>query len=99
MANVYLTRTLPGNAVERLRGAGHEVRVHDGDMPPTRAELLAGVADAEGLLALLTERIDAEVLDAAPRLRAIANYAVGCDNVDLAAATARDIPVGVTPTC
>ena len=77
MAGVYVTRALPGDALERLREAGHDVRVHAGDMPPTRAELLAGVADADGLLSLLTERIDAEVLAAAPRLRAIANYAVG----------------------
>ncbi len=71
--------------------------VHAGDLPPTRAELLAGVATADGLLSLLTETIDAEVLAGAPRLRAIANYAVGCDNIDLAAAAARGIPVGVTP--
>jgi len=83
--------------VERLRAAGHEVTVHPGPLPPTRAELEAGVAEAEGLLCLLTEMIDAALLDRAPRLRAIANYAVGSDNVDRAAATARGIPVGVTP--
>ena len=77
--------------------AAHDVEVWPGPEPPSRAELLAAVADAEGLLAMLTEQIDAELLDAAPRLRAIANYAVGYDNIDLAAARARGIAVGVTP--
>ena len=97
VALVYVARTLPGNALERLRGAGHDVTVHPGDLPPTRAELLAAVATADALLSLLTEQVDAELLAAAPRLRAIANYAVGCDNIDLAAATERGIAVGVTP--
>ena len=94
VARVFVTRTLPGPALSRLSAAGHEVTVHGGALPPTRAELLSGVAGADGLLSLLTDRIDAEVLDAAPALRAIANYAVGCDNIDLAAAGARGIPVG-----
>ena len=97
MARVFVTRALPGDALERLAAAGHEVRVHPGDLPPTRDELLAGLADADGLLSLLTDRIDAAALGAAPALRAIANYAVGCDNIDLAAADARGIPVGATP--
>jgi glyoxylate reductase len=97
VARIFVTRDLPGPALGRLREAGHEVTVHPGALPPTRAELEAGVRDAEGLLSLLTDRIDAALLDAAPRLRAIANYAVGSDNVDLAACRARGIPVGVTP--
>jgi glyoxylate reductase len=97
VARIFVTRTLPGPAVERLAAAGHDVTVHGGDLPPTRAELLAGVAQAEGLLSLLTDGIDAELLTAAPSLRAIANYAVGCDNIDLDAADARGIQVGATP--
>jgi lactate dehydrogenase-like 2-hydroxyacid dehydrogenase len=54
-------------------------------------------AAAEGLLTMLTDRVDAELIDAAPELRAISNYAVGVDNVDVEAATARGIPVGHTP--
>jgi len=53
------------------------------------------VANAEALLSLLTDRVDAELLDSAPQLQAVANFAVGCDNIDLAAAAERDIPVGV----
>ena len=95
-ARVFVTRPLPGPALDDLRAA-HDVVVHPGPLPPTRAELQAGIADANGLLCLLTERIDAELLAGAPNLRAIANYAVGCDNIDLAATAARGIPVGVTP--
>jgi glyoxylate reductase len=87
---------LPGSAVDRLR-AEHDVEVWDGELPPSREQLLAGARDAEGLLCLLTDRVDAELIDACPRLRAISNYAVGSDNVDLEAAARRGIPVGVTP--
>ena len=91
-----MTRRLPGKALHRL-AAEHEVTVWPGDLPPSREELLAHAAQADGLLSLLTERIDAEVLAAAPRLRVVSNYAVGVDNIDVAAATARGIPVGHTP--
>lgn len=68
-----------------------------GRLPPTPAELAGHVRDAEGLLSLLSDRIDAELIDEAPLLRAISNYAVGYDNIDLQAAAARGIPVGHTP--
>jgi glyoxylate reductase len=96
MATVFVTRALPGDALDRLRAA-HDVTVWDGALPPAPAVLREAVAKAEGLLCLLTERVDAALLDAAPRLRAIANYAVGTDNIDLDLAAARGIPVGVTP--
>jgi lactate dehydrogenase-like 2-hydroxyacid dehydrogenase len=96
MARVFVSRLVPGEALDRLRAA-HDVTVWEGSMPPEPPELRAAVGDAEGLLCLLTERIDQALLDAAPRLRAIANYAVGTDNIDLAAVRAREIPVGVTP--
>jgi phosphoglycerate dehydrogenase-like enzyme len=66
-------------------------------MPPTADELRMHVADVDGLLSLLTDRIDPVLLDAAPRLRVVSNYAVGVDNIDLVATTARGIPVGHTP--
>jgi glyoxylate reductase len=59
--------------------------------------LVAGASGSDALLALLTDRVDGDLLDAAPSLRAVANYAVGTDNVDLNAATSRGIPVGNTP--
>ncbi len=66
-------------------------------LPPSREELSYRVRDVEGLLCLLTDRIDAELLAHAPNLTVIANYAVGYDNVDVAAATERGIAVGNTP--
>jgi glyoxylate reductase len=96
MATCFVTRSLPGDALERLAGV-HDVRVRPGDGPPSRAELEAGVRHAEGLLCLLTDRVDAALLDAAPRLRGIANFAVGFDNIDVEAAAARGVAVGVTP--
>jgi glyoxylate reductase len=96
MARVFVTRRLPGPALERLR-AVHETEVWPERLPPPRAELLTRTAEADGVLSLLTDAIDAELIDNAPRLRAISNYAVGTDNVDLDAATRRNIPVGNTP--
>jgi glyoxylate reductase len=96
MARVFVTRELPGPALERLRAA-HEVEVWPERLPPTPQQLRAHAADADALLTLLTDRIDAELIEAAPRLQAVANYAVGYDNIDLAAAGARGIRVGNTP--
>ncbi len=96
MARCFVSRRLPGPALARLRAA-HEVEVWSQRLPPTPAQLLAGAERAEGLLTLLTDRIDADLIAQSPRLRAISNYAVGYDNVDLDAASARGIPVGHTP--
>ncbi|HET8820386.1 MAG TPA: D-glycerate dehydrogenase [Thermoleophilaceae bacterium] len=93
---VFVTRRLPGSALERLEAA-HDVEVWPARTPPPRAELLARAPELDGLLSLLTDPVDAELIDAAPRLRAISNYAVGVDNVDLEAAAARGISVGNTP--
>jgi glyoxylate reductase len=73
------------------------VEVWPGRLPPAPADLHAACRDADGLVCLLTDRVDGALLDAAPRLRAVSVVAVGVDNVDLAAATARAIQVGHTP--
>lgn len=96
MARCFVTRELPGGAIERLR-AEHDVEVWGERLPPSPDELRAHARDAEGLLCLLTDRVDRDLIDAAAGLRAISNYAVGSDNVDLRAAAERGIPVGVTP--
>jgi glyoxylate reductase len=73
------------------------VEVWPGRLPPAPADLHAACRDADGLLCLLTDRIDGKLLEGAPRLRAVSVFAVGVDNVDLEAATARGIQVGHTP--
>jgi glyoxylate reductase len=93
---VFVTRRLPGGALDRL-AAEHEVEVWPEQLPPGKQELSARAPELEGLLSMLTDPVDAELIEAAPKLRAISNYAVGVDNVDLEAAAARGIPVGNTP--
>jgi lactate dehydrogenase-like 2-hydroxyacid dehydrogenase len=88
MARCLVTRRLPGDALERL-AAEHELEI--------TSELRERAGSAEGLLTMLSDTVDAELIESAPRLRAISNYAVGVDNIDLEAATARGIPVGHTP--
>ncbi len=96
---VFVTRRIPEPGLAALRGNGVTVRIGQplDDEPVPRETLLEGVRAADALVSLLTERIDREVLEANPRLRGIANYAVGFDNVDLDAATALGIPVTNTP--
>ncbi len=96
MARCFVTRELPGPALGRLRAA-HEVAVWHERRAPSREELTWRASEADGLLCMLTDTIDAELLDDCPKLRAIANYAAGYDNIDLAATRARGIPVGNTP--
>jgi glyoxylate reductase len=93
---VFVTRPVSEKGLEMLHAAC-EVRVYENETPPPREVLLREVADCDGIFSLLTEKIDAEVMDAAPRLKVISNMAVGYDNVDVKAATARKIPVGNTP--
>ncbi len=96
MAHCFVSRELPGPALDRLR-EHHDVDLWPDRLPPSYEELRRRTAEADGLLSLLTERVDAALIDGSPRLRAIANYAVGYDNIDLDAAAARGIPVGNTP--
>jgi glyoxylate reductase len=96
VARCFVTRELPGPALGRLAEA-HEVDVWPERLPPDYDELRRRTAEADGLLSMLTDRVDAELIEGSPRLRAIANYAVGYDNVDVEASAARGIPVGNTP--
>lgn len=91
---VLVTRRIPEAGFQRLREAGLPWVGGDDEEPPSREALMQ---DVDGILSLLTERIDAEVMDAAPRLRVIANMAVGYDNIDVAEATRRGILVCNTP--
>lgn len=96
MARILVTRELPGSALDRLRAA-HTVEVWEGSLPPTPGVLRERAAAVEGLLTMVTDRVDLALLDAAPGLRVVANYAVGTDNIDLELCAARGVAVGVTP--
>lgn len=93
---VFVTRELPQGAVDRLR-AEHEVTVWPDRLPPRRQDLARHAAQADGLLTLLTDQVDENLLQSCPDLIAVSNLAVGYENIDLAAATARGVPVGHTP--
>jgi glyoxylate reductase len=97
VGTVFVTRVLPAPGIAPLVAAGLDVDYRAIDAAASRDELLAGAAQADALLCTLTERVDAELLDAAPRLRVVANLAVGFDNVDVPAATARGVVVTTTP--
>jgi glyoxylate reductase len=98
MPRVLITRRVPPPAVELLREAGVAVDLCDQDDPPDRPTLLKRVPGAAGLITMLSERVDAELLKTAgPSLRVVANFAVGFDNIDLAACTAAGARVTNTP--
>ena len=96
-SRVYVTRIIPEGGLRLVREAC-DAEIWEGETPPPRKVLLGKVRGIDGLLALLTDRIDAELMDAAgPQLKVISNYAVGYNNIDVEAATARGIAVGNTP--
>lgn len=92
---IYVTRRIPDAGIKLLEG--HEVDVYEGSTPIPRKLLAEKVVDADALIPLLSDQIDAELMDQAPKLKVIANYAVGYDNVDIDAATKRGIVVTNTP--
>jgi glyoxylate reductase len=96
MARVFVTRQMPGSALQRL-AAVHTVTVWPERLAPTPEQLRAASAGAQAILSTLNDRVDRQLLDAAPDLQVIANFAVGYDNIDVTAATERAISVGNTP--
>ncbi|MCA9157054.1 MAG: D-glycerate dehydrogenase [Planctomycetales bacterium] len=94
---IYVARQIPEVGLELLRQQT-QLRLHEGDLPPTREELLRGIAGCVGILSLLSDRIDSEVFNAAGSdLRVVSNFAVGTNNIDIAEAERRGIAVGNTP--
>jgi glyoxylate reductase len=93
---VFVTRRLPAAGLDRIVAAC-DADVWPEQLPPSYETLRSRVADCDGLVSLLTDRIDAALLDAAPRLKVVSNFAVGFNNVDVQAATQRGVAVGNTP--
>jgi len=96
---IFVTRRIRDAGLDLLREAGVELRVWPGpeSARPGREEVLEGARWADVLLSLLTEPIDREVMEANPRLRGVANFAVGFDNIDVPVATELGLPVSNTP--
>jgi lactate dehydrogenase-like 2-hydroxyacid dehydrogenase len=96
-ARVFVTRVIPSVGLDIVASAA-EMEVWPGELPPPREMLLEKVRGVDGLITLLTDRVDDELLDAAgPQLRVVSNFAVGYDNIDVAACLRRGVKVGNTP--
>jgi lactate dehydrogenase-like 2-hydroxyacid dehydrogenase len=94
---VFIARRIPDEGIAPVEAAA-DTTVWEDELPPPRDELLRAVAGCDGVVTLLTDRVDDEFLDAAgPGLKVVSNYAVGFDNVDVPACTRRGVPVGNTP--
>ncbi len=96
MPQVFVSRLIPQEGLAMIRDAA-EMEVWQDELPPPREVLLEKVRNVDGLVSLLTDKIDATLMDANPRLKVISQMAVGFDNIDVPAATARGIPIGNTP--
>ena len=95
---IFITRKVPGEYLEQLKQKGYEVILNEFDRPITEEELVSGVKGVDGLLSLLTEKIDGDLMDlSGPGLKVISNYAVGFDNINIDDATKRGIVVTNTP--
>ncbi len=94
---VFVARRIPDEGLDAVRAAC-DMDLWEDDLPPPRDELLRRVAGCDGVLTLLTDKVDDAFLDAAgPRLKVVSNYAVGYDNIDVPACARRSIAVGNTP--
>jgi glyoxylate reductase len=94
---VFVSRILPEDGLAPIREAC-EATIWPDDLPPPRDALLDAVEGCDGVLTLLTDRVDDEFLDrAGPQLKVVSNFAVGFDNIDVAACTRRGVAVGNTP--
>src|SRR5436309_1197519 len=94
--NVFVSRIIPDQGLSLLQ-AECEIDLWEEPLPPPHDVLLDRLKGKVGVLSLLTDKIDAALMDANPQLRVVSNYAVGFDNIDIKAATERGLPVGNTP--
>ncbi|MCH7641336.1 D-glycerate dehydrogenase [Patescibacteria group bacterium] len=99
MAKIFVTRQIPGKAIDELKASGNEVEVSPFDRPLTAEELLEKGKGVDALLILLTDKINGDVIDAlGPQLKIVSNYAVGYDNVNIEDVTKRGVVVTNTPS-
>ncbi len=96
MPKILITRAIPDPAIQKLKEV-FEVAVNPFDRPMTRCELLSAITDCDALISMLSDSIDLELMRAAPKLKVVANYAVGYNNIDLKAAQEHEITVCNTP--
>jgi glyoxylate reductase len=96
MPRVFVTRIIPEIGLNRIK-QHCDAEIWPDPLPPAYVVLRQKVADCDGLVSLLTDKVDTALLDSAPRLRVVSNFAVGFNNIDISAATARGIAVGNTP--
>ncbi|MHA1924454.1 MAG: D-glycerate dehydrogenase, partial [Candidatus Thorarchaeota archaeon] len=93
---VFVTRMIPDEGLNQIR-AELEAIVWNRDEPPSKAQIIKGAQGCAGLVTLLSDPIDSELMDSIPSLKVIAQYAVGYDNIDVKSATERKIAVTNTP--
>jgi len=93
---IFVTRKIPEPGLKLLK-KHHEIELNPHDRVLTKEEIIQGLKDKDGILCLLTDPIDEEVINSEPKLKIIASYAVGYNNIDVEAATKRGIPVSNTP--
>jgi len=95
---IYITREIPGEGIKMLKDRGYKVEVNPEDRVLTKEEIINNAKGCDALLCLLTDTIDAAVMDALlPKVKIIANYAVGFNNIDIKAAAERKLPVSNAP--
>jgi len=99
MAKIFVTRHIPGLGLEMLEKAGHELKINEEDRPLSEDELNKelSIGNYDGVLSLLTDKIDSKVFDSAPSVKAFSNYAVGFNNIDVKEAEKRGISISNTP--
>ncbi|MBT6962977.1 MAG: D-glycerate dehydrogenase, partial [Lentimicrobiaceae bacterium] len=97
MPKILVTRRTFPLAATALRDSGADVVIWENSDSPSQEDLIKAVADVNGLYAHITNQVNAEVMDAAPNLKVIAEFGVGYDNIDIKAANERGIAVCNTP--
>ncbi len=99
MAKIFVSRKIPGDALSKFEGSGHDVTISEFDRPLTDEEFLEKAKGCDGVLTLLTDKINAEMIDAiGPELKIVSNYAVGFDNIKVDDATTKGVVVTNTPS-